>query len=414
MFVWLFSLFLPFVELLLILMKFLAYLVCYFLYPFSFLFPRSKKKWAFGSFRGAFNDNAKYLFIYTSEQKPEIHSAWLSIKRSTVREIRDKGLCAYWILNPKGLWFALTSKYWFFNAYSSDIMFCLSGGATLVNLWHGLPMKRIEFGITSGPLADRFVKKTLKERYYHPETFQRPDYLLSASTFFTEIFAHSFRVSTDRCLTIGYPRNAVLTCSEKERLRFVEKYEPKQTALLIEQLKESGYKKVFVYLPTWRDSQKELFVQSFDLKKMNSLLGEDHALLLLKPHVNMSVDEKLVDGLSNIMLLPSKMDVYPVLPYTDVLITDYSSILYDYVLMENKGVILYLYDYQDYTKERNFTMPFDELVIGERADTFEQLLDLMHAGGEWLDPVERHAFVKRCWGDRSQSASADIAGFFCP
>ena len=104
--------------------------------------------------------------------------------------------------------------------------------------------------------------------------------------------------------------------------------------------------------------------------------------------------------------------LYPILPYTDVLITDYSSILYDYVLMENKGVILYLYDYQEYTKERNFTMPFDELVIGERADTFEQWLDLIHSGDDRLNPVERLAFVTRCWGEDRRPASASIAGFF--
>ena len=68
-------------------MKFLAYLVCYCIYPLSFLFPRNRKKWAFGSFRGAFNDNTKYLFIHVSEQKPEIHSVWLSVKRATVLEI---------------------------------------------------------------------------------------------------------------------------------------------------------------------------------------------------------------------------------------------------------------------------------------------------------------------------------------
>ena len=160
--------------------KIFAYLICYCIYPFSFLFPRNRKKWAFGSFKGAFNDNAKYLFIHVSEQRSDVDAAWLSINKATVQEIKSKGLRAYYILNPRGLWFALTSKYWFFNAYSSDIMFCLSGGAKLVNLWHGLPMKRIEFDITTGPLAERFVKRSLRERFFHPDNLQRPDYLLSA------------------------------------------------------------------------------------------------------------------------------------------------------------------------------------------------------------------------------------------
>lgn len=393
-------------------MKFIAYLVCYCIYPFSFLFPRSKRKWAFGSFRGAFNDNAKYLFIHASEHLQDVDCAWLSIKKSTVNEIRSKGLKAYWILSPKGVWHALRSKFWFFNAYSSDIMYCLSGGATLVNLWHGLPMKRIEFGITSGPLADRFVKKTLKERYFHPETFQRPDYLLSATDFFTETFANSFRIPVDRCLKMGYPRNAVLTAPEAERLGLVERFEPEQTKTLIESLKQRPYRSVYVYLPTWRDSQRDFFIQGFDMKTMDAVLRERNALLLVKPHANNSVDSGLVGELTNIRLLPSTMDIYPVLPYTDVLITDYSSILYDYVLMEDKDVILYLYDFQVYEKERNFTRPFDELVVGKKVFTFEELLQVIRTGDHRLAPSERAAFVNRCWGDDMRPASGRIAEFF--
>ena len=97
-------------------MKFLAHLICFCIYPFSFLLPRRKKRWAFGSFRGAFNDNAKYLFIHVSEKMTEIDSAWLSMNKSTVQEIRTKGLVAFHVLSPKGIWYALTSKYWFFNA----------------------------------------------------------------------------------------------------------------------------------------------------------------------------------------------------------------------------------------------------------------------------------------------------------
>ena len=393
-------------------MKFIAYLICYCIYPFSFLFPRRKKRWAFGSFRGAFNDNAKYLFVHVSENMPEIDNAWISINKSTVNAIRMKGLKAYHILSIRGVWFALTSKYWFYNAYSSDIMFCLSGGATLVNLWHGLPMKRIEFDITSGPLAERFVRHSLKERFFHPENFQRPDYLLAASIFFSETFARSFRIPIDRCLLMGYPRNAILTCSETERMNFIERFEPETTKALITKLNESSYNRVFVYLPTWRDSQRDFFSHDFDLKVMDETLKHCNALLLLKPHANVSVDERTVEGLANVMLLPSTMDIYPVLPYTDVLITDYSSVMYDYVLMEQKEMILYLYDFQEYEMERNFTRPFDELAFGKRVFDFASLLSTICEGDYKMEENERKAFVQKCWGNDSGKASERIGLFF--
>ena len=393
-------------------MKFLTHLICYCMYPFSFLFPRRKKKWSFGSFRGAFNDNAKYLFIHISENMPEVDSAWISMNKSTVNALRMKGLKAFHVLSPKGVWFALTSKYWFFNAYSSDIMFCLSGGAKLVNLWHGLPMKRIEFDITSGPLAERFVRHSMKERFFHPENFQRPDYLLAASNFFSETFARSFRIPVDRCLLMGYPRNAILNCPEAERMSFVEKYELENTKSLIADLKEGSYNRVFVYLPTWRDSQRDFFSHDFDLKAMDETLRHCNALLLLKPHANVSVDERTVEGLTNVMLLPSTMDIYPILPYTDVLITDYSSVLYDYALMEQKGIILYLYDFQEYERERNFTGPFDELAIGKRVFDFDALLSTIREGDYMMDEEVRKAFAHKCWGDNTENASERIGLFF--
>lgn len=390
--------------------KFLAYLAIHCAYPFSFLFPRNKRKWAFGSFRGAFNDNAKYLFIYCANNVPDVRCVWLSINRQTVRSVREKGFEAYNILSPKGLLFALTSKYWFFNSYTSDILYSASGGAVAVNLWHGLMLKRIEFGITSGPLADRFVKKTLKERFYHPETYRRPDFVLSADSFQTDIFAKDFRVDRSQCLEFGYPRNMLFFKEKDEVIEFVRKYEPADTLALVRRMKQ--YSRTYIYMPTWRDSQREVFVQSMDLGRLDGVLKSKNELLILKPHVNVIVDGIDGSSYSNILLLDGKVDVYSIIPFVDVLITDYSSILYDYVLMPGKGVILYLYDYDEYVGERDFEVPFDENVVGRRAMNFEQLLESVSSEDYWLDEKERQFLKNRYWGTSGDRAAEKIAGYF--
>lgn len=391
-------------------MKFLAYLICYCIYPFSFLVPRSKKKWAFGSFRGAFNDNAKYLFIHVTEQMPDIDCAWLSVNRTTVRTIKEKGLKAYHVLSPAGIWFALRAKCWFFNAYSSDIMFCLSGGAKLVNLWHGLPLKRIEFDIESGILADRFVKKNLKERYFHPEVFKRPDYVVSSTELFSEVFARSFRIPLERCLNLGLARNEILTWPEEKRRAFIDRYEPTETLDLIGQM--GNFDRVFVYMPTWRDSQNDFVTAGFDFKSMEEVLSENNALLLIKPHANTFIDPVILNGLTHIKLLPSTLDIYPVLPYTDVLITDYSSVMYDYILMEKKDVILYLFDKEEYVNERPFIWSFEDMTYGHRAGSFETLLELVGNAGLCPDEAEKAVLVKKCWGENSLDTCERISSFF--
>ena len=375
--------------------KTLAYFICYLIYPFSFLFPRKKKRYAFGSFRGAFNDNAKYLFIYANEHRDGKDLAWISKNPETVRQVRSLGYRAYKSTSIRGVLYALTSKYWFFNSYTSDIMFCLSGGAVCINLWHGVGLKRIEFNTVSGPLADRYIKRKFREVFFHPESFRRPDYLLTSAPFQTSMFAKAFRIPESRCLEYGYPRNAILTAPESEILDFVRRYEPESTSKLLGEF--GKFAKVYIYMPTWRDSQREIFVQNLDLQKLNEALSAKGELLLLKPHANTIVKDN-ISNCSNIRLIDSKSDVYSLLPFTDVLITDYSSILYDYILMPGKSVLLYLYDYAEYVKERDFYYPFDENVIGERAHDSDELIAAILKGVPVLDEDARLALVEKFWG----------------
>lgn len=376
--------------------KTLAYCICYLIYPFSFLFPRKKNRYAFGSFRGAFNDNAKYLFIYANEHFDGKAAVWISKNPSTVKLVRSLGYKAYTSTSIKGAWYALTSKYWFFNSYTSDIMFCLSGGAICINLWHGVGLKRIEFNTVSGPLADRYINRRFKEVFFHPESFRRPDYLLTSAPFQTSMFAKAFRIPESRCLEYGYPRNAILSAPKSGIQNFINRYEPESTARLLDEF--GKFAKVYIYMPTWRDSQREIFVQNIDLQKLNKALSAKGDLLLLKPHANTIVNDDFCNY-SNIRFIDSKIDVYPLLPFTDVLITDYSSILYDYILMPGKSVLLYLYDYAEYVKERDFYYSFDENVIGTRVTNYNELIAAVTTGTPILNEDDRLALVHKFWGE---------------
>ena len=386
-------------------MKTLAYIVCYLFYPFSFLIPRSKKCLAFGCYRGGFGDNSKYLFIYAAEHRKDLDVCWLSVNRQTVKHVRSLGLPAYWVLSPIGAWKALRAKYWFINSYVSDIMYCLSGNATVINLWHGVGLKRCEFNIQNGGLADRYVRKTFKERFYHPEAFRRPDYLLSSTEFQSLMFAKAFRIPLECCWELGYPRNQILSSSKEQIRAFVEKNEPKETLQLIQQMEQ--YEKVFMYMPTWRDSQLNVFTQQFDMDVLNKAMVEQNALMLLKPHPNTHTNE--IAGYSNVIFVNATTDVYGILPFTDVLITDYSSILYDYLLMPKKEVILFLYDYDEYVKDRDFYYSFDENVVGKRVGSFAELLQCIKSGDYKSSQEQKQVIIDKFWGETVKlNASEEI------
>ena len=374
--------------------KFFVYIVCYIAYPFPFLVPRTKKIYAYGSYRGAFNDNSKYLFIYANQYVKDSRHVWLSTSRKTVQHVRSLGFESYWIGSPKGIWLALRAKYWFVNSYTSDILFFLSGGAEVVNLWHGVPMKCIEFTITKGELAKRYVRKEFWDVFFHPASFRRPDYMVSTTDFFDDIFSRSFRIPKSRCLQVGCPRNGMLQLPTEKVEQFVARYESIETQQLIAKIKQ--YNRTYVYMPTWRDSQADIFANGFDLDKLNQTLSEKNYLAIMKPHVNTKIDA--TKQYANLVFLDGGVDMYCVLPFTDVLITDYSSVLYDYLLMPNKGVLLFHYDYEEYVQEREFLFPIDEEITGKRVYSFEELLEAIIKNDDAVDPNERKRIVDKFWG----------------
>lgn len=373
--------------------KFFKYLLSYLIYPLSFLFPRRKGRLSFGCPRAQFDGNPKYLFLEYSEKGYDC--CWLSTDKEVVKILKDKGLKAEYTFSPKGLLRALTSSFWVVGAYSSDILWCLSGGAKVLNLWHGVALKQIEFCIESGVLADRYLRKSLKERFYHPEVFRRPDLLLASSESQKEKFCKAFRIPEERCIVGTYPRNRILCCGEEERENFIREYEDGKIWELACRLKE--FKKVYVYMPTWRDDGTSA-MSHFDYKAIGEVLKEKGEALLMKDHFNFKTEHSFQEG--NVFHLNAGCDIYPLLPYTDVLITDYSSVLYDYILMEDKNCVLYLFDYDEYVRGRNFFYPFEESVVGTKVYDFEALLALLKEGIPPLDKEKREKLIDKFWTEK--------------
>ena len=374
--------------------KFLAYLLCYLIYPIAYLFPRSKDIYAFGCFHGIFADNPKYLFFHINEHLKSKKAVWLSPDKKTVQHVRQLGFNAYYIGSIKGIWYAMRAKYWFINCYTSDILFCLAGGATVVNLWHGVPMKCIEFGITKGELTKRYVDHDFWEVFYHPASFRRPDIFASTTPFFDDVFSKSFRISKDKCIHVCCARNSLLMRPLDEVEAYIQKYEPQEIHDLVCKLKT--YKTVFVYMPTWRDSQAEIFANGFDLEKFNTTLKKINAIALMKPHVNTKI--KSSTDYSNLLFLDNTIDMYSILPFTDVLISDYSGTIYDYLLMD-KGIILFHYDYDEYVKEREFIFPIEENITGKRVFYFEELIKAVENNDYYVNPEERQRILDKFWGN---------------
>jgi CDP-glycerol glycerophosphotransferase (TagB/SpsB family) len=93
------------------------------------------------------------------------------------------------------------------------------------------------------------------------------------------------------------------------------------------------------------------------------------------------------------------MDIYSILPFTTTLITDYSSIYYDYLLMEDKQILLFPFDYEEYiANSKSLAFDFDEYTPGIRAYNFEELIYIMENNLN-LDIPSKDNILKLFWGD---------------
>ncbi len=340
----------------------------------SYLMPRNKNIWLFGGVSESFNDNVKYLFIYVAENCPELRPIWISEDKSIIEYIKSKGLEAYSKYSFKGIYYSLRSKFYFFFDTVLNINFWTSGGAVKVNLWHGVPIKKIHFDIKNHIMYD----SSIKSRWLYPHHYIQSDYMLSTSKKVSELFSSAFKVASEQCLEYGYPRNEILSYSKEKLMAFVNKYEPIQTKKLIQDIQQ--YKKVFVYMPTWRDNGRD-FIQDagLDFKMLTNIMKDNNFCFILKLH-HMTKLPIGFESNKNIVLLYHKLDIYPILPFTDCLITDYSSIYFDYKLM-HKEVVLFPFDKEEYLeKDREMYYSYELVTENQSvANNFEELIAIIQS-----------------------------------
>ena len=262
------------------------------------------------------------------------------------------------------------AKYWVTN-YHLPSGVIKRPGQVYVQTWHGTPLKKIgcDVPMKEGLEADR--KRAYKE--YESEG-ALIDFVPSPSPFYTEKFKSAFRLGSQaRILEMGYPRNDALFMTGKERQEEIRR------ALGIPQ-----GRKVILYAPTWRDNQHTAGTGytyklgiNFDKLKAN-LEGE--AVILFRAHylISSSFDFQKYGGfIRNVSDYDDINDLYAV---ADMLITDYSSVFFDYACVK-RPMLFYMYDYEEYKNQlRDFYFDISELpgpVIKEQRDISEDIRTLL-------------------------------------
>lgn len=360
-------------------LKFPFFLLLHIIHLLSYLFPRNRRIWIFDSWRGKrFADNSKYFFLYINSdldlRKYGIRTIWLTESDEVLKKLSDAGYEVYKLNSFWGWFFTLRAGLLFSDFHPFSINYWLSGGLRRINLWHGLPLKKILYDSIATKKDNWLYNSKGLKRFGHfffsPGHFVLGDYVLTADKFWLKIYASSFRKNEDKIIISGVPRNDVLI----SKIKGSEIGTDADALLKMRQNYERGIKNV-LYVPTFRDRKEGVpFLEDLNFNGLFSFLSQERVHLFAKFHHGAKGG---VMKNENVTWVKSEADPYPLFQYTDVMITDYSSIYMDFLSTE-KPIVFFAYDLQDYlSNKREMYFDYNEFTPGEKAFSVEELKDVL-------------------------------------
>lgn len=348
--------------------------------------------WLFSSTDNShYNYNSRYLFEYVKENLPEITPLFVINDPELRNSLSSKYEKQYFIETEsiQGIRQALSAGVWFTSAGLPAYGTGLHKKRLIINLWHGVPLKKIA-------LLDPNLKKAA--RIYFKKIFsENYTCILTTSHELIPLMARSFAVSEDKIKVWGQPRNDGLF--QKNDCREI-------LGQLFPDLPE--YTKTVLYAPTFRDyGQVQLFpFKDFDQEQLEAFLEEKNMLLFIRTHVAEQGSAAPYLG-KRIRFLGNEQaeDVTGILNIFDCLITDYSSIYIDYLLTD-KPMIFLPYDRQQYLDGRGMNFDYDDVTPGPKPETFNDFLDALSPKEDfWKSERTR---VNRLFNEIQHPCAADI------
>ena len=278
------------------------------------------------------------------------------------------------VVGSRSYYRALGRARWVVSNDSMPQHYAKREGSVYGQTWHGTPLKRIGFDIEDLQMSNKnYLVQFAKE-------VAKWDALVSPNAYSTDIFRRAFNYD-GRVLETGYPRNDVFHRPEERAAR---------TATAAERLGIEPGKRVILYAPTWRDNQYDksgryLFSMKLDLERMYRQFKDD-AVLLIRGHqlVADSVDTSMFGGFArNVSHYPDISDLYLV---ADVLVTDYSSVMFDFV-NTGRPMVFFTHDLEAYRDDlRGFYIDFEAEapgpLLGHTTDVIDALTDLDRVAAE--------------------------------
>ncbi len=336
-----------------------------------------------------FSDNSWVLYNYIKDIRTHYKFVWLVHSEQNVQTLsaNTKSVFHHYVLHSLKDILVLSRAKYFFYTHGFGICFKPRNKQIVMNLWHGIPVKALKGGKGK------------------PDTKPVFNYLLCLGDANAPLIAKMLRCDIKYAIPLGFPRNDLL-------LREMDKgvYNPF--------VPENFRGKVIIWMPTFRKStDKRLSEESCDnetglpllensslIKKFNQFLSTINVCVLVKIHHLQAYKETFKHDLSNIVFVTNAdikekgLQLYQILAKTDALITDYSSVFFDYLLLD-RPIGFILDDMEKYQKSRGEFLynPVTDLLAGKHIFNLQQLSDFC---SEVYNEIDSTCEVRRRIADK--------------
>ncbi len=314
----------------------------------------------FESFLGRnYSDSPKYIYEYLGKNYPGKYRCIWILNRKEQLPYPAKRVKRF---SFSYFYYMAKSKYFVFNGRQPKY-FIKREGSVFLETWHGTPLKKLVFDMGEVTSASPMYKRDV---YIQSRAW---DYLIAPNQFSADIFRRCFMYDGNMLFT-GYPRNDILHLDQMAT-----------QALMLDIKEELGIpegKKVILYAPTWRDDEfygsgQYKFTLQLDLAEMRRELGEEFVVLLRTHYFIVdSLDLGAFAGFA--YNVSTYHDIARLYLISDVLVTDYSSVFFDYANLR-RPMLFFTYDLDKYRSTlRGFYMNIEEELPGPMLFTTEEVI----------------------------------------
>lgn len=368
------------------------------------MLPAKKKLVMFESFLGKqYSDNPRAIYEYLKANYPDYKMYW-SVDKKFIQNFKGKDLHVIKRFSVKWLFTMPRARFWVTNS-RMPLWIPKPRHTVYLQTWHGTPLKRLAADMDEVHMPGTTTQK-YKENFLTEAS--NWDYLVSPNGYSTEIFRRAFQFHKEM-IESGYPRNDFLFQSNR----------PEEIRKIKETYGIPLDKKIILYAPTWRDDQfygkgKYKFDLDLDLDQLRNKMGDDY-IVILRMHYLVAENFDLSPYTGFAFDFSNHEDIRELYLISDILITDYSSVFFDYANLK-RPMIFYVYDIDTYRdKLRGFYFDFEKHAPGPLVKTTEEVINTirdMEAQGFQLPPSFEPFHQKFCYLESGNSSKKVVERVF--